>query len=130
MDGTVQQTAVFTDGLLVLQGSWLKKGCSYVVAEIQTPDGYHRCADIQFTVPLHQPSTTPSISIVHQKQQRIVLPQKENTTSSFMPEEQKEAESAEQKRELSSPVFMGMAVSAGILISAMLILKNISKDKV
>ena len=130
MDGTVQQTAVFTDGLLVLQGSWLKKGCSYVVAEIQTPDGYHRCADIQFTVPLHQPSTTPSISIVHQKQQRIVLPQKENTTSSFMPEEQKEAESAEQKRELSSPVFMGMAVSAGILISAVIILKNISKGKV
>lgn len=130
MDGTVQQTAVFTDGLLVLQGSWLKRGSSYVIAEIQTPDGYHRCADVQFTVPLHQPSMTPSISIVHQKQQRIVLPQKENTTSSFMPEEQKEAESAEQKRELSSPVFMGMAVSAGILISAMLILKNISKDKV
>lgn len=130
MDGTVQQTAVFTDGLLVLQGSWLKRGSSYVIAEIQTPDGYHRCADVQFTVPLHQPSMTPSISIVHQKQQRIVLPQKDHTSSSFMPEEQKEAESAEQKRELSSPVFMGMAVSAGILISAMLILKNISKDKV
>ena len=45
-------------------------------------------------------------------------------------EEQKKAESVEQKVELSSPVFMGMAVSAGILISAMLILKNISKDKV
>ena len=47
-----------------------------------------------------------------------------------MPEEQKEAESAEQKRELSSPVFMGMAVSAGILISAVIILKNISKGKI
>lgn len=130
MDGTVQQTAVFTDGLLVLQGSWLKRGSSYVIAEIQTPDGYHRCADVQFTVPLHQPSMTPSISIVHQKQQRIVLPQKDHTSSSFMPEEQKKAESVEQKVELSSPVFMGMAVSAGILISAVIILKNISKGKV
>lgn len=130
MDGTVQQTAVFTDGLLILQGSWLKRGSSYVIAEIQTPDGYHRCADVQFTVPLHQPSMTPSISIVHQKQQRIVLPQKDHTSSSFMPEEQKKAENVEQKVELSSPVFMGMAVSAGILISAVIILKNISKGKV
>ena len=73
---------------------------------------------------------TPSISIVHQKQQRIVLPQKDHTSSSFMPEEQKEAESVEQKVELSSPVFMGMAVSAGILISEVIILKNISKGKV
>ena len=62
--------------------------------------------------------------------QRIVLPQKDHTSSSFMPEEQKKAESVEQKVELSSPVFMGMAVSAGILISAVIILKNISKGKV
>ena len=130
MDGAVQQTGTFTEGLLVVQGSWLCKGESYVVSEIQTPDGYHRCADVQFTVPSDQPSMLPSITIPHQKKQAIILVEQEKTPvmKHETPQVQETVES--KKYSFSTSVLPGAVVIGGVLISAFVILKNISKRKV
>ena len=128
-DGTLMETGVFTEGMLVLQGTWLHKGKSYVVSEVQTPSGYLRCADIQFTVPFIQPSMIPSVTIVHQKQQRITLPQLDSGKTTVKKEEPQKEESV-RNPENRGGLLTKTIIATGIAVSAYLVLKNISGRKV
>ena len=128
LNGELMETAVFTDGMLVLQEGWLRRGESYVVSEIQTPAGYHKCADVQFTVPSSQPSSDPVITIVHEKAKTVTLQEKEQTPLKKQ-DVNEEKPSEEAKTDWYEPL-KGVIVAAGLFVSLGILLKNITFKKV
>ena len=128
LNGELMETAVFTDGMLVLQEGWLRRGESYVVSEIQTPAGYHKCADVQFTVPSSQPSSDPVITIVHEKAKTVTL-QKKQQDPVKKQDVIEEKPSEETKTEWYESL-KGVIVAAGLFVSLGILLKNITFKKV
>ena len=110
---------------VVLSGRWLKAGETYTLREIMSPDGYQKCVDMCFTVPLHDTGKIPVTTIEHTKKKIIFLPsiteRKENKQSvqkaDSSTKEKKVQKSEPEKQQKSYAWVFVVALIAGITVA-------------
>lgn len=67
---------------MILTGKWLEAGKTYTLHEIVSPEGYQKCIDMSFTVPLNYTGKIPVTTIEHSKKRIISLPSVEEKNNS------------------------------------------------
>lgn len=86
---------------VILSGRWLKAGRTYTLHEIMSPDGYQKCVDMSFTVPLHDTGKIPVTTIEHSRKKIMSLPavaeRKENEQSVHRKDTSRKEKSAQKK---------------------------------